>query len=469
MIENQILPQVDLRRLIERNLNAISRTPKIHREELLRFVYRPQLVKLIYPSICHTDSSCQALDALRHLLTNLDIQEDPYVIMLKSDPSPHSSTLLQDTLRSHKTYCQQLMGNFYGKAENIYRELGIKAVEYFILSCVEKLVVSEVVNDFELTEKLYMKKILGHLNVPTSAEESIQDGPHLSPKVRCLINFLKDKGNGDFTGLVFVQTRASVAVLSHLLSTHVSTRDVFKISTFVGSSSIVGRKFNIGELLDVKFQRHTLDDLRHGRKNLVVTTSALEEGIDVSACNHVICFEKPPNFKSFIQRRGRARKKESMFIMMFEGGDDVALMSTWRDLEAEMMKTYMDDMRYLQEIDAIESQENGQKEFIVESTGYFNSFNCEIALTHEEPVQNLHSTMLSGISTTSVPRYLQVNLRISGPFLYFRVGLQTASGKPLVRRFFYRFQSMHLCGKLAAVLNGLLKSLPKEMRPLKLT
>lgn len=322
------------------------------------------------------------LDALRHLFTNLDIQEDPYVIMLKNDPSPHSSALLQDTLRSHKTHCQDLIGNFYRKAENIHRELGIKAVEYFIQCCVEKLVVSEVVDDFDLTEKKYIKKLLTHLNAPTAAEELIQDGPHLSPKVRCLINFLKDANNAEFTGLVFVQTRASVAVLSHLLSNHVSTRGVFKVSTFVGSSSIVKRKFNIGELLDVKFQKQTLDDLRQGRKNLVVTTSALEEGIDVSACNHVICFEKPPNFKSFIQRRGRARKRESMFTMMFEEGDDVALTSTWRDLETEMMKTYMDDMRHLQEIDAIESQENCYREFIVKSTGYFKSFNCIIALTY---------------------------------------------------------------------------------------
>lgn len=417
--------------MIERNLNGISRTPKVHREELLRFVHRPQLVRLIYPPIRHTDSGSKALDALRLLHINIDIHEDPYVIMLKNDPSTHSSTLLRDVLRSRKTHCQQLIGNFYAKAENIYRELGTWAAEYFIESCKEKLVANEVVSDFELTEKLYIKKLFAHLNAPSTAGElMIQDGPHLSPKVRCLINFLKDENNADFTGLVFVQTRASVAVLSHLLSTHISTRNLFKVSTFVGSSGFVGRKFNIGELLDVKFQKHTLDDLRHGRKNLVIATSALEEGIDVSACNHVICFEKPPNFKSFIQRRGRARKKKSRFIMMFEEGDDVALTSTWQDLEAEMMKTYMDDMRILQEIHAMESQEDDYKDFVVKSSGYFNSSGCRIALTHRELVQNLHSTMLSRISITSALHYLKVSTQISGPFLHFRVVLQTAGGKP---------------------------------------
>ena len=45
-----------------------------------------------------------------------------------------------------------------------------------------------------------------------------------------------------------------------------------------------------------------------------------------------------------------------MFTMMFEGGDDVTLMSIWRDLEAKMMKTYMNDMKYFQKIHAIENQ-----------------------------------------------------------------------------------------------------------------
>lgn len=333
-------------------------------------MHRPELIKLIYAP---TTGLCpQALHTLGQLYINADIEQDPYVVILKSDPSTCNSIELQQILRSRKTNCQKLIKNFYNKAENIYRELGSRAVEFFIRSCIEKIVANETLTDFEGTEKLYLKKLFANLNVPSSAEGLVQDGAHLSPKVQCLINFLKDVNHANFTGLVFVQTRASVAVLSHLLSTHDSTQNVFRISTFVGSSGFAGRKFSIGELLDVKFQKHTLDDLRHGRKNLVITTSALEEGIDVSACNNVICFEKPPNFKSFIQRRGRARKEASKFIMMFEEGDDIGLMSTWQELEVEMMNTYMDDMRRLQEIQAIELQEDGYREFLVESTGYFN-------------------------------------------------------------------------------------------------
>lgn len=436
---------------------------------MLRFVHRPELVKLTYAPISYNGPRSQALDALGQLYINADIEQDPYVVILKADPSTRGSIKLQETRRSRKTYCQQLIKSLYSKAENIYRELGSRAVDFFIRSCIEKLVANDALTDFEGTEKLYLKKLFANLNVPTSTEGLVQDGAHLSPKVQRLINFLKNVNHADFTGLVFVQTRASVAVLSHLLSTHVSTQNVFRISTFVGSSSFAKRKFNIGELLDVKFQKHTLDDLRHGRKNLVITTSALEEGIDVSACNNVICFEKPPNFKSFIQRRGRARKEESKFIMMFEEGDDLELTSTWQELEVEMMNTYMDDMRRLQEIQALECQEHGYREFLVESTGYFNSPNHAVALTYEELVQSLHSTMRSRIFITSVLHYLQPSMPISGPFSHIQVGVQTVRKKPSAQKSFCPIQWMPPCGKLVAVPNGSRKSSRNEMLLLRLT
>ncbi len=461
---------VNPNRDIERNLNAISRTPKLHREDMLRYVHRPELVKLIYPLVPDEDSPSQALEDLRQLFLNLDIEQDPYVLMIKADPTNLNSTLLRNTLRSRKTYCQQLIKSFYNKAKNIHQELGSSAAQFFIRSCIEKIVAIENVADwadFEAAEKIYLKKVFAQLNVPTAAEE-LADGPHLSPKVQCLINFLKDAYSADFTGLVFVQTRASVAVLCHLLSTHNSTRHHFNVSTFVGSSSNVGRKFNIGELLDVKFQKNTLDDLRHGRKNLLISTSALEEGIDVSACNNVICFEKPPNFKSFIQRRGRARRKESRFIMMFEEGDDLALMSTWQELEVEMMNTYMDDTRRIQEIQALECQEDGYREFVVKSTGYFSPTTRANTTTYKEPVQNSHWTAQSRIFTISALHYPQASMWISGQFSHTHVVRQMAKAKMLVLRSFCPTQWMPPFGKLTAVLNGSLKRSRKEMLLLRL-
>lgn len=189
--------------------------------------------------------------------------------------------------------------------------------------------------------------------------------------------------------VVFVRTRAEVAVLSHLLSEHPSTK-TFRIAAFVGCSSFSGRKSTIGELVEARNQKDSLDDFRAGHKNLIVTTNALEEGIDVSACNVVICFDQPPNLKSFIQRRGRARKSASKYVVMFERGTDDSAISGWQDLEEEMKQIYMDEMRQLEELKNLESSEEGDlPPLTVQSTGYhhhvfrlsglrFNTSQCTI-------------------------------------------------------------------------------------------
>ena len=126
----------------------------------------------------------------------------------------------------------------------------------------------------------------------------------------------------------------------------------------------------MGELVDIKNQTDTLDHLRQGSKNLVIATSVLEEGIDVSACNFVICFEKPPNLKAFIQRRGRARKSKSKYVIMFPATDNMFQLSTWQQLEDEMRQRYMDEMRQVEQLRQMEEVDSGRREIYVETTGY---------------------------------------------------------------------------------------------------
>lgn len=128
--------------------------------------------------------------------------------------------------------------------------------------------------------------------------------------------------------------------------------------------------------MEVRNQKDSLDDFRTGHKNLIITTNALEEGIDISACNVVICFDKPPNLKSFIQRRGRARKSASKYVVMFQRGADDSAISKWQDLEQEMKQIYMDEMRQLEELKGLEANEEGyQPPLEVQSTG-FVIFSC---------------------------------------------------------------------------------------------
>lgn len=53
---------------------------------------------------------------------------------------------------------------------------------------------------------------------------------------------------------------------------------------------------------------------------------------------------------------------------MFSKGQEKILLE-WQELEAEIKEKYMNDMRQLELIEEAESQEEGYREFLVESTG----------------------------------------------------------------------------------------------------
>ncbi|KAI4224392.1 MAG: hypothetical protein L6R36_004692 [Xanthoria steineri] len=360
---------------LERNLQAISRTPKRHREELLHHTHLPTLVALTY----HTSSRARQfplLPNLAQLKISLDIEQDPYVkALMQSCTTAADSSELNRVKLGRKTYCQDQLKKLATRAQTVEKELGPWGTYWYIVACTQKLKVGvgdqsaslELLDD---DEKTYLERHLSSL-LSCVSEEAVPrlDIECLSGKVLRLIDFLVAEGIPGFTGLVFVKTRAEVAVLSELLSTHPRLTNQYAVSTFVGASTSVNRRSNIAELVDVRSQVSTLDDLRLGRKNLVVTTSALEEGIDVSACNVVICFDHPPNLKSLIQRRGRARKSESKFVLMLADDDDPSTISTWHELEESMRKLYEDDMRELRDLEALEATHEGDREFVVARTG----------------------------------------------------------------------------------------------------
>ena len=172
----------------------------------------------------------------------------------------------------------------------------------------------------------------------------------LTPKVQKLFNHLRRPkvGSGspkkDLRGIVFVERRTTAAILTKLIQ-HKSKRGGelghIRCDYVVGhNEGRRGTHIRREAHMKTSKQSSVLSRFRSGSINLLVATSVVEEGVDVPKCNSVIRFDFPPNFRSYIQSKGRARAKESKYILLLEEGEEgrkrQAELKDYSDLEKEL-------------------------------------------------------------------------------------------------------------------------------------
>jgi ERCC4-related helicase len=335
-------------------------------------------VQINYPIEIYNYVDCRLLSELQRVYVEYDLMKDPYVVdLIKKQQDGHdTSGALQKVFMSRKTYCNEQLRALASKAKDMADELGTSAVDWYLHQCKaqsEKMVhiSDQQLFDWSVNEKQHLLALLTELPFTESTLHAPISLRSLSRKVETLIDLLaaEAKHSLEFTGLVFVEQRVWVAVLAEILSVHPRTRDVFRLGTFVGTSQSSKRKANIASFAEPRNQQTTLEDFRAGTTNLILATSVLEEGIDVSSCNLVVCFERPKNLKSFVQRRGRARKQKSKYFI-FTPEDGTRPADAWQSLEAEMKATYEDDMREVLLAEQREQlDEEGARYFRVQKTG----------------------------------------------------------------------------------------------------
>ena len=70
---------------------------------MLQFVHQPDLIELFYSPNGLELLVPQALESLRKVYEGLDIEQDPWVIKMKSDPRTCNASVLYKALISNKT------------------------------------------------------------------------------------------------------------------------------------------------------------------------------------------------------------------------------------------------------------------------------------------------------------------------------------------------------------------------------
>lgn len=106
-------------------------------------------------------------------------------------------------------------------------------------------------------------------------------------------------------GIVFVTTKDTAQRMCYWLQETPRLKGVIKPAVVTGQS-----KEEMGGMTLAK-QRDTIEQFRNAQLNLLVSTTVLEEGLDVPACNLVIRYNHVTNEIARVQAHGRARADDS--------------------------------------------------------------------------------------------------------------------------------------------------------------
>ena len=170
-------------------------------------------------------------------------------------------------------------------------------------------------------------------------------------KVKNLLKILLDPFDDitrreEIVAIVFVKQRAIATSLAFLINAFAEKYpDAFahlRVGFALGGqTSEVYKNPGAKKISELDKERRklqvTLDKFQNGELNCIISTEVLEEGLDVHNCNLVIRFDGIPNFRAYVQSKGRARAREtsgqrSQYIMMAEK-DSKEMGKLMKDLE----------------------------------------------------------------------------------------------------------------------------------------
>ena len=181
---------------------------------------------------------------------------------------------------------------------------GLKQKLQELSSLLEALDVADTISIHSATDLLKENKT----ELPNQASYcAMSSTDSSSSRIQILRKLLKKKGTeAQCKILVFVNTRITARRLKDVLKEEFPE---LAPELMVGHGGFDGQKWEDD-------QEHIIADFHEGRCKLLVCTSVLEEGIDVSSCDLVVRYSGVNTLIQFIQSRGRARKEGSRFAVL---------------------------------------------------------------------------------------------------------------------------------------------------------
>ncbi|EYC24689.1 hypothetical protein Y032_0013g2053 [Ancylostoma ceylanicum] len=142
---------------------------------------------------------------------------------------------------------------------------------------------------------------------------SLAEQERYKPIVEALENELKEQfvKDANSRAIVFVTRRSTAVELMNYLNTE-KVLGRHDLVGFVTSTSKKSAEY--GQTKEE--QQKALDDFNRGKRKVIIATSVVEEGLDVSTCNLIIKYNSSSNAVQRVQRRGRARARDSRSVLI---------------------------------------------------------------------------------------------------------------------------------------------------------
>nr|XP_061812180.1 interferon-induced helicase C domain-containing protein 1-like isoform X1 [Nerophis lumbriciformis]XP_061812181.1 interferon-induced helicase C domain-containing protein 1-like isoform X1 [Nerophis lumbriciformis] len=183
-------------------------------------------------------------------------------------------------------------------------------------------------------------------------------------KLRDNILRLFTAGEKEARGIIFTKTRRSAMALNHWIQEDKKFSDVGVTSSYL----IGGGDQSAVKPMTAAEQKDVLTKFHGGAVNLLVATSVAEEGLDIPACNFVICYGLVTNEISMIQARGRARAKDSVYIVIEVKGSCVTVKEYVNEYRKDLMTKATARIRQLSPEDYNKKIKEFQLQAILEDT-----------------------------------------------------------------------------------------------------
>lgn len=155
------------------------------------------------------------------------------------------------------------------------------------------------------------------------------------PILNKLIQCIYDQYNSNPTSriMIFLESRKSCAKLAQYLKRDPTIAQTFGPNAVSHLVSVNQSATRFGQ--SAASQEEALKRFRLGDVNVLLATSVAEEGLDVAQCNLIIKYNSVGSEKSYIQRRGRARAKESRSILL--ALNDIVEQAEYRNIMREFL------------------------------------------------------------------------------------------------------------------------------------